>query len=560
MSSVIEPGFVVDGRYAVERELGRGAFGVVYRVRHLKLDTAYALKVLSVPSAAVRRRMLQEGRVQASLRHPNIVSVTDVVEVDGCPGLVMEFVEGDTLEALLRRRTLSWDQVDELAEGVIAGVAEAHRRGFVHRDLKPANVLLATVGGDLVPKIADFGLAKIMSDEGGVTHTRSGVMMGTPAYMAPEQSKNAKAVDRRADVFALGAILYELACGRRAFDGDDIVDVLTAVRREAYVPPREIRPDVPARIARAIEGALRADPERRFPDCGALLAAFQGREASKKGLWADLAPGPTLAPANASGLKEQEPDETWRGGGGSGASAAPMTGTATVPIPATVHLDAALPEGSLAPQPAVPSRVPEAGSSTSGAGVARYALAGTALAGLAGVAALVVVVAGGLAVFGGAPWDEVAADPVSETPEPEPATVDAVAPAVEPPVQPEPVAPAAEEAPQPPASVPPPASRAQGSSSGRKPASKASGAAAGAAPAEPVVEVAPKQAQVIVTGVDRVLLVSEAGSYSPGPVPPGTYEVQVFFDPARATPAVTLTVGPGEVRTLRCAPDLKVCR
>jgi len=222
----LEPGTTID-RYLVERVLGHGAMAVVYLVRHQQLDSLHALKVLKVTGAELRHRLLQEGRVQAKLRHPNILSVTDVIDVNGAPGLVLEHIQGPSLEKLLLDHRLNWEQVDDIARGVLRGVGAAHARGLVHRDLKPGNIMLAITDEGLVPKVADFGLAKILCGEGGMAQTRSGVTMGTPAYMAPEQIRDSKHVDHRADLFALGAILYEVACGRRTFGGDDIFEELS---------------------------------------------------------------------------------------------------------------------------------------------------------------------------------------------------------------------------------------------------------------------------------------------------------------------------------------------
>ncbi|MCB9669562.1 MAG: serine/threonine protein kinase [Alphaproteobacteria bacterium] len=203
-------------KYVIEGELGQGGMARVYRVRHQTLGTHHALKVLTLASPGVRKRLLLEGRTQARLRHPNIVAVTDVLELPFGTGLILEFINGPTLEDLvLRKRELPFEAIDELAAaGVLEGVAYAHGEGLVHRDLKPANVLCQIVGGRLVPKVADFGLVKSVD---GLSNTRSGVAMGTPRYMSPEQIRDAKHVDERTDVFAMGVVLYFLITGRDCF-------------------------------------------------------------------------------------------------------------------------------------------------------------------------------------------------------------------------------------------------------------------------------------------------------------------------------------------------------
>ena len=236
----IEAGTVLD-RYTVEGVLGEGGMAVVFRVRHNQLGTLHALKVLSVPSRHIQQRMIQEGQVQATLGHPNIVGVTDMILLEGdTPGLIMEFVDGPTLEDLLFQRGVDLDQADVLARGILAGVAHAHAAGLIHRDLKPANILLEPQGKGYRAKVTDFGLAKVLSgpdSHGG--RTRTGATMGTPQYMSPEQVRDAKNVGPAGDVFALGAILYEMVTRQRAFDGEDLLEVFNAVASGEFRPPRE---------------------------------------------------------------------------------------------------------------------------------------------------------------------------------------------------------------------------------------------------------------------------------------------------------------------------------
>src|SRR5262249_51361093 len=147
-------------------KIGEGGTATVYRVRHRVLGTWHALKVLHLSSERIRQRLMQEARVQAELRHPNVVGVTDVVEVDGEPGLVMELVPGVSLEILLGSSRLTLAQVDDLARGIFAGLAHAHAHGVIHRDLKPANVLLKPGrDGSVTPMVTDFGVAKVLAIE-----------------------------------------------------------------------------------------------------------------------------------------------------------------------------------------------------------------------------------------------------------------------------------------------------------------------------------------------------------------------------------------------------------
>lgn len=275
----LEPGQIVD-RYQIDAVLGRGGMAVVYRVKHLQLGSWHALKILTLPGAGLRERLLQEGRLQASLQHPNIVSVTDVLDFGGAPALVMEYVDGPTLDQWLGTHKPTFEEVDAIFRAIVAGVAAAHDRGLVHRDLKPANVLMMPTPGGVIPKVADFGLAKALAEDSSLKQTRSGVTMGTPQYMAPEQIRDAKNVDSRADVFSLGCILYELVAGHPPFQGEDLLAIFNNVAQGRYRPLQELVPDAPPRYVAAISGCLEVDREKRLPSCGALFEVFGGASVS----------------------------------------------------------------------------------------------------------------------------------------------------------------------------------------------------------------------------------------------------------------------------------------
>jgi len=257
-------------RYEVVEVLGVGATAIVYKVRHVKLGTLHALKVLTLFSPSIQRRMLQEGRVQAGLQHKNVVSVYDVLDVNGAPGLLMQIVEGDSLEDLLRKHRPDLPEAIALFRGIVEGVKVAHDRGLVHRDLKPANVLLARTPRGLVPRVTDFGIAKVTSGL-GTGRTRTGVTMGTPRYMAPEQIRDAATVDARADIFSLGCILYELVTGHVAFPQDDLLTLYNAVCEGNYRPPARWLPGIPPNIEETIVACLTVDRDERVGDCRTLL-------------------------------------------------------------------------------------------------------------------------------------------------------------------------------------------------------------------------------------------------------------------------------------------------
>lgn len=269
----LEPGQVLD-RYTLEARIGTGGMASVYRVRHNVLDSVYALKILHIGGPALRERLMQEGRVQARLRHPNIVSVTDVLDVGGSLGLLMEYIDGVPMDRWLREHRPALPQALEIFDGILAGVARAHREGLVHRDLKPANVLLDRVDGRLVPKVADFGLVKALDEDSDTrtTRTRSGMAMGTPAYMAPEQIRDASRVDHRADIFSLGCILYELVTGRRPFEGADMMDTFTAITTGTYVPADVAVEGLDPAVGRTIKRCLLLPPAERPQSCEELRA------------------------------------------------------------------------------------------------------------------------------------------------------------------------------------------------------------------------------------------------------------------------------------------------
>jgi len=272
---VLKDGYIVDDRYVVEKKLGEGGLAAVFRVRHQRLGTTYALKLLKQDSEMIRSRLMREGELQGKLRHPNIAAVTDVVDVNGVPGLIMEFVRGSSLDVLLWNEQLTEQQVDHLAVGIMRGVGAAHAAGTIHRDLKPANILLEVVDGVLTPKVTDFGLAKALD---GYTETAAGVMMGTPQYMAPEQIDDASTVDASADVFSLGVMLFEMCSGERPFDGANIAEVLQKVFDDDRKSIQEAAPDLAIHKQKAIEQALSVDPAER-PDVPTLLTMWTGEEA-----------------------------------------------------------------------------------------------------------------------------------------------------------------------------------------------------------------------------------------------------------------------------------------
>src|SRR4051812_24667173 len=257
-----QPVPVIPG-YRVEGELGRGGMGVVYRARQVRLNRDVALKMILAgrhAGAEAAARFLAEAEAVAQLQHPNIVQIFHIDEHDGFPYFEMEYVGGGSLAARLDGTPRPPRQAARLVETLAGAMAEAHRRGVVHRDLKPANILLTTEG---VPKVADFGLAKLLDAESGLT--RTGSILGSPSYMAPEQAEGkTKDVGPAADLYALGAILYELLTGRPPFRGATVLETLQQVKTVEPVPPSRLVPGTPRDAETIALKCLQKDPGKRY--------------------------------------------------------------------------------------------------------------------------------------------------------------------------------------------------------------------------------------------------------------------------------------------------------
>src|SRR5947209_7199893 len=238
--------------YEIECVLGRGGMGVVYKARHLALKRTVALKMILAGGHAGPRELARfriEAEAAARLQHPNIVQIHEVGEADGHPYCALELVEGGNLAAKINNRPLPAREAARLVEALARAMQLAHSRNVVHRDLKPANILLsgepaALAAGYGTPKITDFGLARQLDSDSG--ETRDGTVMGTPSYMAPEQaSGRGHEAGPAADVYALGAILYDCLTGRPPFKGQTMVETLDLVRNQEPVPPSRLRVGVP---------------------------------------------------------------------------------------------------------------------------------------------------------------------------------------------------------------------------------------------------------------------------------------------------------------------------
>ena len=268
------------GKYRVLKLIGKGGMGEVFLAFDPVLKRRVALKVMLVTHAVesvARARFLREAQAVAGLQHDHIIPVYEVQEQDGSPFLVMPFLLGETLQARLAREPiLPTSLALRLGREMAAGLAAAHRAGILHRDIKPSNIFLEQLpdaGADAVRvKIFDFGLAR--SVDGGEAVTKDGAIVGTPAYMSPEQSRG-DPVDERADLFSLGCVLYEMVAGRRAFAGRDIMAVLSAIALHTPERPDRVNPKVPEALADLIGRLLRKDPRERTASAAETLEGLK---------------------------------------------------------------------------------------------------------------------------------------------------------------------------------------------------------------------------------------------------------------------------------------------
>jgi hypothetical protein len=263
----------LDGRYRIERELGRGGMGAVYLARDLKLDRLVALKVLPpefATNVALRERFLRETRTAASFSHPNIVPVHSVEEHDGVLAFAMGFVEGESLaERVKRQGVLDARTVAKLLTDVAYALAYAHGRGVVHRDIKPDNIMIERATGRAL--LMDFGISRtITASVEAAGLTRVGEVVGTPEYMSPEQATGDN-VDGRSDLYSLGLVALFALMARPVITGDSTQQIIVRQLTETLPPTRTLRPDTPAALAEAIDRCVMKDPSARFENAESLV-------------------------------------------------------------------------------------------------------------------------------------------------------------------------------------------------------------------------------------------------------------------------------------------------
>jgi serine/threonine protein kinase len=304
-----EIGSLFVGKYRIERKLGQGGMGAVFAATHELLHQRVAIKVLSpdvVAEGEVVTRFLNEARAAARIVSEHVARVTDVATLDsGVPYMVLELLEGDDLAKVLQERgpapvTLAVDWVLQAC----AGVAKAHALGVVHRDLKPSNLFLTKrEDGTSVVKVLDFGISKSTNPAlvPTSTLTATGTMMGSPCYMAPEQVRNAKHVDGRTDIWAIGVILYELLTANRPFGGETLGELLLAIVEQRPPPISGFRRDVPPALEQVVARCLMRAPSDRFGTVGELMQALEPYASRAGGPSSGLSFGETAVPSLPGG-------------------------------------------------------------------------------------------------------------------------------------------------------------------------------------------------------------------------------------------------------------------
>ncbi len=283
-------GDIIGEKYRIETVIGQGGMGAVFRARHLLTERAVAVKWMlpEVGGEEAVQRFLREARAMGRIDHPGVVGVLDVGVDDGATFLVMELLKGNSLRDMLEaHERFEPAEAIGLLMPALEGVEAAHRNHVVHRDLKPENIFIVRSGDGTIEttKVLDFGISKLRDDrldhspqvdikKGGVV-TRTGVTIGTPSYMSPEQVRGSRDIDMRTDVWSLGVILYELLTGEVPFRAESFGSLLVAIATESYPPLDAVRPELPAMLVAAVHRALEKDPSIRFADVASFAAALE---------------------------------------------------------------------------------------------------------------------------------------------------------------------------------------------------------------------------------------------------------------------------------------------
>jgi serine/threonine-protein kinase len=274
------PGRVIAGKYRLEASLARGGMGLVWVAWHIDLDVRVAIKLMAPkynPSSRERARFVREAKAAARLRSRNVVTVLDYGVDMQTQYIVMELLEGEDLGTRLdRERVISAHEAAKLLDSIANAVELAHKAGIIHRDLKPENIFLARVVGEAeeVVKVLDFGVAKDLNPGSSDESTRSGVAIGTPQYMSPEQARGSKLIDHRSDLWSIGVVLFRALLGRLPFEGMAVIEILDALANDPIPLPSSVEPCLPAEVDRFFALALAREPKDRFQTIREMTEAF----------------------------------------------------------------------------------------------------------------------------------------------------------------------------------------------------------------------------------------------------------------------------------------------
>jgi serine/threonine protein kinase len=300
----VKKGSVIGGKYRLERALAQGGMGSVWVAQHLQLDTEVAVKFMDpayVDSDDARARFEREAKASAMLKSPNVVQVYDYGVEDDTPYIVMELLEGEDLDARLRREgRLSVSVTARLLSDACKALRRAHEVGLIHRDLKPANLFITRQGDEEVTKVLDFGIAKAIGPQLSGRATKTGMLVGSPYYMSPEQIRTGKQIDHRTDIWSLGVIAFECITGQMPFPSLEVGDVLVAICSDPIPAPSQISQRLSPKVDEFFGRALMRDPEQRFQSTREFAQALTALAASVESAAALGTPGADAALPDSS--------------------------------------------------------------------------------------------------------------------------------------------------------------------------------------------------------------------------------------------------------------------
>jgi len=277
-------GDLIADKYLVEYQIGSGGMGSVYAARHRATRRLFALKCMSSElsgDAEATQRFVREAKLAGSIDHPGIIEIYDIGQHNGSLYIVMDLLEGESLNERLRRGPIPYPEAAEIMIGILGGIGAAHARGIIHRDLKPDNIFLCRSSnsphGSPEPRILDFGVSKALNKDGASIHalTQTGVMVGTPLYMSPEQVQGSKDVDHRTDIYALGVMLYEMLSGQVPYMGNNLAALIFAILSGQAKPLIHLVPGIPHELSDLVMRAMSISKDNRFFDTTSFAGALK---------------------------------------------------------------------------------------------------------------------------------------------------------------------------------------------------------------------------------------------------------------------------------------------